>query len=608
MICAACQTENDETNAFCTRCGAVLSENSPAPAEQPVSPYMLEESPMPPESPRGGRTFPTRLAAILGSAAVVLAIGVFAVTRFFLCDLSLLIHGEAGYAKFIEADLFKRAAASYTASPAVLQAQLTQMPGVLAQNPFDYMYTNLQALAVQPGYEATVSGSLTLGDSLRALAADDPSFGPLEALAGYLGKLSLDVRSASDGEGFSSSVKVSDPTADLFDGTFFYNGSSVALQMPGVSEQYLLYDLGTEPPPPVDPAEVSRIAGMLADLYLSYYDKAQVDVQSNQDASLGDVAISGKRIAVTFDHALLTEMLDEMLTALENDAYVQTTVTDYQRVSLGDAYTEAQYHEDFARLRDSLTETGDTSLAVVTYMSGANIFLGREYTVTSDGTESTLRVYIQGDDLAASAAAGGVEYVSLTRHMESESDGEMTILGKNLEGDGGTMGLTIRINGVSTGEWMGSTVPVGTFTFTIPEEDTVWRDAGGSDEAYNALQNGSLTVIYTLDGDTLNTDASLSVEGYVEAGFTVSCRANNDVPAPIPDGVYTIRLADVASDPEVTADMSDYLGGLRDYYLGVYDGSADFRALMDALGIGRDGVAAPFDGLIGVLAFTGTSL
>lgn len=274
----------------------------------------------------------------------------------------------------------------------------------------------------------------------------------------------------TDGSGFTVNAK-----------GVVYSDGTVAFMMPFGSSKCIKVKLDAdtgavvdseEMDIDIDPAEVERLAQGIVDIYLKYYESAEVTIE-NDDITIGGTAsnptikASGRLISVNISSAQLGEMASEMLTYIADDSYFTGKVTE-MAAEAGVELSAADYRSAIISAADDVKYSVPFGLTVKTLVNFNGDVLGGAYSVVIPNQGAVGINYItNGNDCGFAITSMGMELCSMTVDSKNDTDGtirfELGQIVASMIDDDMPMGLNIDYKGHKQEKFYNTEISVGSY-------------------------------------------------------------------------------------------------------------------------------------------------
>lgn len=287
----------------------------------------------------------------------------------------------------------------------------------------------------------------------------------------------------------------------------------------------------------IDSAEVERLTKAITDIYLDYYNKADVTIE-NGDLSIGgsDIKASGRLIVTKISPENVGAMLADMLKTAANDPYFRGKVMEMASES-GVEITESDYTTAFEEAGDAIKNSIPFGVVVKTLVDFNGNVLGGAYGITSvDYGTYNVKYISTGDDFGLAFDVYGMEMVSIVADAKNDTDGSI-----RMEIYGG-MGVNIDYTGVKNEKFFNSEVPVGTYEIYL-------AGTAASDPITSSLKVKMSSVV---EGDSYINKMSVEVAEYGSAALTMTTTPKDMTSlVTIPSDAFDIGNPETASEEKL---------------------------------------------------------
>jgi|GEM_PF-1943550 len=287
----------------------------------------------------------------------------------------------------------------------------------------------------------------------------------------------------------------------------------------------------------IDSAEVERLTKAMTDIYLDYYNKADVTIE-NGDLSIGgsDIKASGRLIVTKISPENVGAMLADMLKTAANDPYFRGKVMEMASeldAEISDSDYASAIDEASAAIKDSIP----FGVVVKTLVDFNGNVLGGAYGITSvDYGTYNVKYISTGDDFGLAFDVYGMEMVSIVADAKNDTDGSI-----RMEIYGG-MGVNIDYTGVKNEKFFNSEVPVGAY-------EIYFAGTAASDPITSSLKVKMSSVV---EGDSYINKMSVEVAEYGSAALTMTTTPKDMTSlVTIPSDAFDIGNPETASEEKL---------------------------------------------------------
>lgn len=376
----------------------------------------------------------------------------------------------------------------------------------------------------------TASGEVTLTDSAKSLMGEnaDDVTELLDFINGFEASYTIAANDNTAGyfmEASSDKITINAKMLVSDDG-------KVYIALPFASDKAVMFECEAPEstaaeiePLELDEKEIERLIGEVVEIYLENYNDA-VEEMENGTMTANGVEVSGKLITAEFKGEDLEKLFSDIFEHIADDEYFSEKIVDYINECGGDITTE-DYKEAITDIAD-ISATNEDKLIIETIIDKNGNVLGKTYTAKAEGENEAVAAYVkngskEGLELCYTEDGEDVFVLTAENTAESETDGECDF---DVTIEGESVGFNVKYSGVKTEKFLKNDVAVGTYEFSVklPED---FSDAL-TEEGMAAVNNVTLTLSNTIDGDALESKISLDVPQYGNVSFTMTTEGSDD--------------------------------------------------------------------------------
>lgn len=287
----------------------------------------------------------------------------------------------------------------------------------------------------------------------------------------------------------------------------------------------------------IDSAEVERLTKAITDIYLDYYNKADVTIE-NGDLSIGgsDMKASGRLIVTKISPENVGAMLADMLKAVANDPYFRGKVMEMAS-ELDADISDSDYTTAIEEAGDAIKDSIPFGVVVKTLVDFNGNVLGGAYGITSvDYGTYNVKYISNDDDFGLAFDVYGMEMMSIVADAKNDTDGSI-----RMEIYGG-MGVNIDYTGVKNEKFFNTEIPVGTYEIYL-------AGTAASDPITSSLK---VKMSSTVEGESYINKMSVEVAEYGSAALTMTTTPK-DMTAlvTVPSDAFDIGNPETASEEKL---------------------------------------------------------
>lgn len=563
------------------------------------------------------------IAIIIGAAVVAIA-AVLAVV--FFLNKGPIMHmfmGDSRYASMIEgnglksvseyannpviAQSIKSASASYATSAAVMNSYSDYEDHVIAthgttNNSMSQFATMLEqyesAMLDTYGVNSVtvkLDTDITLTDTAKALLfgdyAYDEDIREFEEVLNVINSTTLTYDITAEKEAATFGIEMTEGGLTINARGFMLSDGTIYVCFPFGSDKaikYVMKDDGNvsvekAPELELDEKEISRLIQEIADIYLKYYENAQIEITADGELFASDAKAHGTLITAIMNNELIEDMFAEIGKHIADDTYFSDKIIEYVK-ECGMELTLDEYKEEIIDAFD-IDVSDEYTIIIKSVVDKNNNVLGKRYELNAGNPEdfsddvayarleNTFFSYVESDDVFAAEFRQSLNYdfvndecdnvlsASALVRKTSETDGSVSL---KLRVDDESYAANIEYSDVKTEKFLGNDVPTGTYTFTITPPADFTEDLSSSDAAVlAALSASKFTVSSAVNGGAYACSFKIEVPQY--GSFTVNTSVSGS------NGKVTVPSGDVI---EISDALMEYLSSYNfKYGYGDYSGT-----------------------------------
>ncbi len=302
----------------------------------------------------------------------------------------------------------------------------------------------------------------------------------------------------------------------------------------------------------LDPKELNRLYGELAEIYLTYYENGQTTVTGGSEITAAGITQKGRLISVTLNGDKIRMMVGDIMKHIAADEYVLSKINEFAE-AIGEDFDAEEFK---AQTDTSVEEIEDApfSITVETLVDFNGNVLAKSYAVTnSDGIEiadnadedgtadmmqssadevKTIKMTMLAKDMqsAVSVFADSKELMFAKLTAKNETDGTLRV---EVISDSMTVGINLDYEGVKTVKYLENDITVG--KYSVYMAGTEASEASGSMFRMN-YENA-------VDGNTYTTSMNAEISSYGSIGFNVSVTPESKDAPSIPADAFVMEIS-----------------------------------------------------------------
>ncbi|WP_411675943.1 hypothetical protein [Caproicibacter sp.] len=498
MACIKCGGPTENNRTLCEKCSA--------------------------EKENRNRKSPKWRPAIIALASVfVVLIGAAAVGRFFFArDVMELIQGKTRYAQNIEL-------ATAKSSVGQIVSGLDKGVGLFKS------YSKPKTMDSDLQLKMKAEDQL-----LKGMNLPEKNFAPVQQALSYLNSLKVNVRTIVDEKGTQTSFTVTDPSAlKLTVDSLTYSDGKMYLHMPELLGKYI--QVGNQQGSGIspysfstikyDPAKLRASLEKLAAVYVDSLSAAKMKAENNQSVTVDGVTVQGQKLTASLTAEQTAKMAKAIAQAAKNDGDLYAFVSDnyslFSAVAGNPEPSQKLTKDGYGKLIDELLskldlEKDGSAFSAVAYLSQNGDLLAHSYEFQTTTDKAQLNYLISDKKYAIEFLVNQKEGFAFTNTQTGDGAGKMQLKIKN-EQEPKNIGVTVNYSGCKTVSFLGSDTMAGKLVVSLYDPDHEigkYIQQAGLPEAFNQLDQSTLTLESVPDGDKLNSTVQLSMPGLLSFSLT----------------------------------------------------------------------------------------
>ena len=559
---------------------------------------------------------------IIGAAAALLIVAAAVIFLLFRGPVMNLFMGDSGYAAMIEGNSLGNAARTLS-NPAVSEsinaaaAAGVQMSALSADRTANDINDNFNdELFGQTGYSMdfgavistvrnylsagygtdgvtfTGSANVTLTDAAKALISSDAeTIAEIEKAIETINSTNVTYSLNASDSAAALTVGMNDGSMDINARGLILTDGTAYLIFPfsgGKALKMTVEQGGTSvsevKPLSIDPAEISRLAGEITDIYLECYKSSAITIDSGEITAYGMTA-DGRLITAEIDSAALSKLFSDISDHIANDEYLCTQITEFAAAN-GLDFTADDFRSSVANYFNNVSFDANDRLVIKTVVDNSNNILARSF-IAYDGAESAYISCVYGKEKTA-VEAGENEKAFITADITytAENSGSIDF---TFSDNGNAYSFRLAFENASTAQFCGRDVYVGKYTLTFTPPADFTADAGEYQQVLTALCSSALTMESSVENGDYKFSVGLDVPQYGSLRINTGISPNGadgalEVPADAIDVSTVIYSTGTFSDEDISRinEICALISDMRNT-IAASDSSAMATALCDQL-------------------------
>ena len=294
----------------------------------------------------------------------------------------------------------------------------------------------------------------------------------------------------------------------------------------------------------IDVTEVQRIGSEMANIYLKYYEMADITIEKGS-MKAAKVEAEGRLITAEMDEDLLGDMIEEMITFMVEDDYFMDKFTEFAEL-IGEEFSEDELKEDLETEMEELKDDINFTVEIRTLVDNNSNLLAKSYGMDIEDEGEASFTFVGGEsEQGFVLVIDDMDALTVKAVQENETNGKMDI---TIEDADTEIKASVVYENVQTTEYLNTQVATGKYDIEIKEEDKVMNIAVETSVDGSKLKNS-----FSLEFEEMGTIA-LDIETFPES------RGLTDIPADAVD----FTEADSWTEDESKANAQYILDALNE--------------------------------------------
>lgn len=504
MACVKCGSPTENGRALCEKCSADTGGFV---------------------QPNGNRKSPKtwRPAVIALVSVFVVLIGAAAVGRFFFTrDFMELIQGKTRYAQNIEL-------ATAKSSVGQIVSGMDKSVGLFKS----YSKPKTMDSTLQLNFKAE-------DQLLKGMNLPEKNVASVQQALKYLNSLEVNARTIVGEKGTQTSVTVTDPSAlKLTVESLTYRDGKMYLHVPELLEKYI--QVGSQRSSDIspysfstikyDPAKLRTSLEKIASVYADSLSAAEMKAENNQSITVDGVTVQGQKLTASLTAEQTAAMAKAIAQAAKGDGDLYAFVSDnyglFSAIAGNPAPSGELTKEAYGKLIDGLLsklnlEKDGSAFSAVAYLSQRGDLLAHSYEFRSKTEKAQLNYLITDKKYTVEFLVNQTKGFVFANTKTGDGAGKLQLKIKN-EQEPKNIGVNVDYSGCKVVSFLGADTAVGKYVVSLydPDHETdKYIQQAGLPEAFNQVDQSSLTLETVQDGDKLSNTVQLSVPGLLSISLT----------------------------------------------------------------------------------------
>ncbi len=294
----------------------------------------------------------------------------------------------------------------------------------------------------------------------------------------------------------------------------------------------------------LDPTEIERIGTELVNIYLTYFEQAEITIDKGS-LKAGDAEADGRLITVVMDEELIADMTEAMITFMIDDDYFMEKIGEFMEIA-GEDYSEADIKDELEESIDELEDEITYTFEIKTVVDNNGNILAKYYGIDDDETGEDSVTYVGGEtNQGLLIVSEDEDFLTADILPTNETDGKIEIVVEDADTE---IAATVNYEGVKTEKYLNTLTTVGKFDVEIEAEDGTI----------------GLTIDAAIDGDKLTNKFSMDLDKYGTMAFTVAVKPEQLDLTAIPSGALDFSNTDNWTEEESKTNAQYMLDALND--------------------------------------------
>ncbi len=297
----------------------------------------------------------------------------------------------------------------------------------------------------------------------------------------------------------------------------------------------------------IDDAEIERLMNEIIEIYLKYYESAEVKIDNGSLKASG-LKAEGRLITVTMDAEHIGKMIKEIFDHVAKDEYFSSKIVEISSYT-DEEITKSDYEEALTDAAEDIADAIECEIVVKTVVDNNGTTLAKGYSVIVEDEGEFEMIYVGAEkEQAFAVIADDEEILEASITQENETDGKIRV---EVTGDeyGTTMGLNIEYTGVKVEKYFNSEIAVGKYDIYLAGTE----DSESDGSAVRVVMDTSI------DGNTLKNKIEVEASEFGEIALNVETTPenNNDMTS-VPSDALDITDSESWTEDEQKA-ATEYL-------------------------------------------------
>ncbi len=294
----------------------------------------------------------------------------------------------------------------------------------------------------------------------------------------------------------------------------------------------------------IDMAEIHRIGSEMANIYLKYYEMAEITIEKGS-MKAAKVEAEGRLITAEMDEELLGDMVEEMITFMVEDDYFMDKFAEFMELA-GEDFSEEDMKEDLEEDMETLKDDINFTLAVETLVDNNSKLLAKSYILDTEEDGEVSFTYVGGkSEQGFVMVIDDMDALTVKATQESETNGKVDI---TIEDADTEIKANVTYENVQTATYLNTEVVTGKYDIEIKEEDNVMN----------------IVVEISVDGSRLKNSFSVEHEALGTVALNIETIPESHDFTDIPADAVDFTNADSWTDDESMANAQYVLDALNE--------------------------------------------
>ncbi len=294
----------------------------------------------------------------------------------------------------------------------------------------------------------------------------------------------------------------------------------------------------------IDAAEILRITNSLTDIYLKYYEMAEITIEKDS-MKAAKVEANGRLIIAEMDEDLLGDMFEEMINFMIEDDYFMEKFAEFMKLA-GEEYSESEIKDELESSIEDMKDDINFTFIIKTLVDNNSNLLAKSYAMDIEDEGEASFAFVDGEnEMGLQIVIDDEDFLVAKITEENETTGkvEMTLTDADTE-----IGVDVAYENVTVVPYLNTEVPTGKYEIEI--------DADG--------EKASMTIDTYVDGDKIKNEFTIDQDEMGTIGLTMTCAPASEDLTAIPSDALDFTDATSWTEDETKKNAQYILDALNE--------------------------------------------